>query len=254
MTAIETVRWVTGRGGKRLLLNHNLHSAYLYQKEPDFREFYALADRVVIDGAPILWLARRSHGSGLSGAHRIGSTDWIQRLGGAEKPGRLFVYGASEESNRCAVAQLRHQLGGKGWHVEGLNGYASTDEAIDWLRHGRPTLVIVGLGMPLQEEFLGMFWDDLPDAVYATVGGAIDYVAGRSRLAPRWMGRLGVEWLWRLAHDPRRLAHRYLVEPLKLAWALATKKRERSVKERTTIPAQGLAPISHPRSNDSETN
>lgn len=252
MTAAETVTWAVGAQGKRLLLNHNLHSAYLYQKEPAFRDFYALADRVVIDGAPILWFARRSAPDGLDSSYRIGSTDWIERLVDADRPGRLFIYGAKEESNQDAVAKLRSDLADKGWHVEGKNGYVSRDEAVAWLRAGEPTLVIVGLGMPLQEEFLQAAWDELPDAVYATVGGAIDYVAGHNSLAPRWMGRLGVEWLWRLVHDPRRLAHRYLVEPFQLAWALIRNERGRSERKRALVPEEGLASTKHSQATDSE--
>lgn len=229
MTAHETVKWASQQSGKRLLLNHNLHSAYLYQKSQSFRDFYAGADRIVIDGAPILWMARRNTAETLPSDKRIGSTDWIERLVDSPSPGRLFLYGASEASNADAVAKLRASLEEKGWHVEGMQGYVDRSEVVEWLRKGEPTLVIVGLGMPLQEEFLQEAWEELSDAVYATVGGAIDYVAGHNALAPRWMGRYGVEWLWRLANDPRRLAHRYLVEPVKLGWAVSRKEREQSV-------------------------
>ena len=258
MTAAETAEWVVGGEGKRLLLNHNLHSAFLYQKEPEFRDFYAGAERVLIDGAPILWLAQRNARDGLGSSYRIGSTDWIDRLGDAAQAGRLMLYGASESSNQAAVSRLRHSLVGKGWQVEGMNGYVARDEAIAWLRRERPSVVIVGLGMPLQEEFLRGAWDELPDATYATVGGAIDYIAGSNALAPRWMGRLGIEWLWRLAHDPRRLAHRYLVEPFKLAWALITKERQRSERARVptsrelTMPNEEIMPSGQSQTTDSE--
>lgn len=252
MTAAETVEWVVRGEGKRLLLNHNLHSAYLYQKEPEFRDFYASAERVVIDGAPILWLAQRSVQDDLNSSYRIGSTDWIDRLGDADRPGRLMLYGATESSNQAAVSKLRLSLAGKGWHVEGMNGYVTRDEAIAWLRRAQPSLVIVGLGMPLQEEFLQGAWDELPVATYATVGGAIDYIAGSNALAPRWMGRLGVEWLWRLAHDPRRLAHRYLVEPFKLAWTLITKERQRSERGALPKPKEEITHTGQSQSTDSE--
>ncbi|WP_084710234.1 WecB/TagA/CpsF family glycosyltransferase [Nesterenkonia alba] len=225
MTASETVQWVSQQTGKRLLLNHNLHSAYIYQKSQKFREVYEQADRVVIDGAPILWLARRNSHQELKTVNRIGSTDWIARLAESPRPGRLFVYGATEASNRDAVAKLREELGAQGWQVEGKHGYVDHNEAVAWLCTGNPSLVLVGLGMPRQEEFLHAAWGELPEAVYATVGGAIDYVAGHSTLAPRWVGRIGAEWIWRLVHDPRRLASRYLVEPVKLVGLIVRSKR-----------------------------
>lgn len=227
MTALETAVWATEASGKRLLLNHNLHSAYCFQSDEEFRQFYERADRVVIDGAPIKILARlRDHR--ITASHRIGSTDWIAALSETQSSGTLLVYGAAPESNRLAVQNLREQLCPGGWKVEGLDGYTAETEAVQWLRDQSPTLVIVGLGMPLQERFLHRNWDILPDATYATVGGAIDYVAGTNQLAPRWLGDIGLEWAWRLAHAPRRLAHRYLVEPLKLAWLLLAKRARRT--------------------------
>lgn len=233
MTAIETAQWASNSTGKRLLLNHNLHSVYLFQKDPAFREFYARADRTVIDGAPILALAKRET-PGLSASHRIGSTDWIGALSRTTRPGRLLVFGSTEDSNRAAVSNLRRQLEPRGWFVDGLHGYTQSERVITWLRKERPTLVIIGLGMPLQETFLHDHWEELPDAVYATVGGAIDYVAGEVRLAPRWLGSLGLEWLWRLLHAPKRLAHRYLIEPLLLGWALATRERSRTSSDKNS--------------------
>ena len=70
--------------------------------------------------------------------------------------------------------------------------------------------------MPLQETFVAATTPE-PPAIYATVGGAISYIAGVTTLAPRWLGGVGLEWAWRLLHSPRRLARRYLVEPVQFA-------------------------------------
>ncbi len=227
MTAREAAQWASSQSGKELLLNHNLHSAYLFQISQSFRELYQDASCVVIDGAPIVALSRLAERS-VNAKQRIGSTDWIELLHASPHPGRLCVFGAKPESNARAVERLRKQLGPSGWQVDGLDGYVSQAEAVAWLRRKEPTLVLIGLGMPLQEQFLIDHWAELPAAVYATVGGAIDYVGGSVALAPRWMGRVGIEWVWRLLHDPRRLAHRYLVEPLLLGWVLVTRRRSRT--------------------------
>lgn len=226
MTALETVEWIARARGKHLLLNHNLHSAYVFQQDPRFRELYGMASRVVVDGAPILWGAKRSV-PGLNSSHRIGSTDWLDVLDTIET-GRLFMYGAAATANADAVRAMRSNLADTDWEVQGIDGFSDRAAVIGALDAFRPTLVVVGLGMPLQENFLLDEWDRLPDAVYATVGGAIDYVAGYSELAPRWMGRFGVEWVWRLAHAPKRLGHRYLIEPFKLAWSLVRRDRQRT--------------------------
>jgi N-acetylglucosaminyldiphosphoundecaprenol N-acetyl-beta-D-mannosaminyltransferase len=219
LTCSEVVEIATNGSGKRLLLHHNLHSSYLHETDANFRRLYQRADRTIVDGAPILWLTSLFTGSRLSAVYRIPSTEWIAALSQVDTPRRLFAFGATAESNRKAVEELRRHL--TTWTVAGVDGYVDDDVAIRRIADFAPDLVIVGLGMPRQEHFLLRNLDRLPDATYATVGGAIDYLAGTRRLAPRWLGPLGVEWLWRLAGEPRRLGYRYLVEPTLLLYRVA---------------------------------
>lgn len=74
-----------------------------------------------------------------------------------------------------------------------------------------PDLVLVAFGAPKQEIFCDEALDVLKPAVLVCVGAGIDFVSGEARRAPAWMSRWGVEWLYRLAHEPRRLAGRYLL-------------------------------------------
>lgn len=223
MDAEQTVRWIQERRGqKHLLLNHNLHSVYLYQHNAVLRDLYGRASAVVIDGAPVLALARRETRTPLSAGMRIGSTDWIAEMGRVDPDLRVFVFGAKPESNSAAVDELRRIMPRA--VVAGTDGYVDRQAAVEAIRAFGPDLVLVGLGMPVQEEFLSTFFAALPPAIYATVGGAIDYVAGANQLAPRWIGALGLEWFWRLVHEPRRLWRRYLWEPLLLAGTV-TKRR-----------------------------
>lgn len=221
MTAQEVASIVTQTHGKRLLLNHNLHSAYLHETDGDFSRLYKAADWVIVDGAPILWLASRYSRARWSAEYRISSTDWVAALPSAPLPRRLFLFGANATSNENAVARLKQELGD--WIISGIDGYVDEEIAVRRICEFRPDLVLVGLGMPRQEHFLLRNLSLLPDATYATVGGAIDYLAGTTRLAPRWMGRVGVEWLWRLLNEPRRLAHRYIVEPVLLLRRVRTR-------------------------------
>ena len=84
---------------------------------------------------------------------------------------------------------------------------------MEWLNRLRPQLVLLGLGMPLQEQVLARRLPMLPPAVYCAVGGAIEQIAGVQKLAPRWIGRLGLEWAWRLMLHPQRVAYRVFGEP-----------------------------------------
>lgn len=223
--------------GRELILNHNLHSVYLINRDEWFRRFYEQASLIVIDGWPVLRAAEQARGVPLGHSFRIGSTDWIAALTHElERRGleyRIFVLGGDHATNAEATHRLRCT---PSVQVAGTHGFfeaADTAAVIEQIRAFEPDLVLVGMGMPHQERFLSNALSELPPAHYATVGGAIDYVAGTQRLAPRVLGRLGVEWLWRLANDPVRLFDRYLVEPVKLAALLTSRKlRRRDVEAR----------------------
>lgn len=97
-------------------------------------------------------------------------------------------------------------------------------EIVAALRAKPVDLLFVALGAPKQEIWMLEHRADLPGTVLIGVGAGVDIVAGRFREAPRWMTRVGFEWLFRLAQEPRRLARRYLVDdPWILMWALRTR-------------------------------
>jgi N-acetylglucosaminyldiphosphoundecaprenol N-acetyl-beta-D-mannosaminyltransferase len=203
-----------------VILGHNLHSAYLYRQNRLLRALYDSADIILADGKPIaldanlrlrqLKLRQRTE--------RIGSTDWILDLIKITLPARISVIGTNKEANAQFVAKLESLfpsstvigIPGEGWND------AKATAAVEVLKGFNPKIVFVGLGMPLQEEFLYQAREDLPPSLYIAVGGALDQLTGNQALAPRWLGNIGLEWLWRLAHDPRRLSERYLLEPVKL--------------------------------------
>jgi N-acetylglucosaminyldiphosphoundecaprenol N-acetyl-beta-D-mannosaminyltransferase len=140
--------------------------------------------------------------------------------------GRICVLGAARASNDRLVERLRREnpetsiygIPGDPWEPAKFAAVAA--EIADF----EPDLLLVGLGMPLQEKICADLVDFGVSGVIATVGGAIDQLAGTQRSAPRWLGRFRVEWLWRLVTQPRRLAHRYLIEPLLLVGVLVDRR------------------------------
>ena len=217
-------------GTTRTVVGHNLHSVTLCHSDPDFRAFYDQSDVVLIDGAPVLMFWARGSGARQGGGpdmdYRLGSTDWIPALADVEGLERIAVIGAGPEANSQAVARLAALvpqarvagLPGEGWNNQ------LEDSALTWLAEFGPQLVLLGLGMPLQEQVLARRLATLPPAVYCAVGGAIEQIAGIQRLAPRWLGRLGLEWAWRLLLDPRRVAYRVFGEPWLLAGLLIRRR------------------------------
>ncbi|UTM36545.1 WecB/TagA/CpsF family glycosyltransferase [Rhodococcus pyridinivorans] len=219
----EVVSWLAAKStSKRLLLNHNLHSVYLFTKSRHFRRAYGLADKVIVDGFPVLAVLnlerKMEGGEPFSRNARCGSTDWIHRLEGLREGTRIGLIGASRDSNEAAVAELERMY--PSFEIRGWNGFEQATQLAQTsfaeLKEFSPELVLIGLGMPKQELYVLEHWDNLPTATYASVGGAIDQISGHQKLAPRWTGKYGIEWLWRLLSDPRRLYARYLVEPFKL--------------------------------------
>ena len=110
-------------------------------------------------------------------------------------------------------------------------GSESDRHAVDAIRETNPDVLFVALGAPKQEIWMQRHAAELGGAVSVGVGGAFDIVAGRFRESPRWMTRHGLEWLFRLAQEPRRLARRYLLDdPWILWWAIRTRLAGRRVR------------------------
>ncbi|WP_426996243.1 WecB/TagA/CpsF family glycosyltransferase [Pseudarthrobacter sp. N5] len=217
-------------GSTRTVLGHNLHSVTLFHAEPEFRALYERSDVVLIDGAPVLWLwSRARKASGRVMDYRLGSTDWLTDLGRVNGLERIAVIGASPMANARAVERLRSivpEAQVSGMAGEGWNSVVE-ETALAWLDEIRPQLVLIGLGMPLQESVIHRHLESLPPAVYCAVGGAIEQIAGIQKLAPRWLGRIGLEWAWRLMLHPRRVAYRVFGEPWVLIGLLIRRRLQR---------------------------
>ena len=210
--------WATQPGPARVIANHNLHSLALWRKHQDLRDYYAATDAIHIDGMPVVAWARWRDPS-IGRVHRTSFMDWFpDLLDDAARLGlRLYWLGSPPDGLPRILATLRQR-----WptlQVDGHHGFlTSADEpvVIHALTAFAPHLILVGMGMPRQERWISRWRKQIPSGVILPCGAAGEYLAGLQPLPPRWSGRLGVEWLWRLLHDPRRLAHRYLIEPLGL--------------------------------------
>ncbi|WP_404434899.1 WecB/TagA/CpsF family glycosyltransferase [Microbacterium lacus] len=170
---------------------------------------------------------RRRQGQGrLSSTHRVGSTDWVMQAMELGEVRKVCVLGGRAQSNAAMAA--RGRAAAPGTEILSIPADPWSDDDFDkvceQLRDFAPDLLLIGMGMPLQERVSDELAGQLRIPVVALVGGAIDQLSGVQRNAPRWLGRLGGEWLWRLATQPRRLAYRYLVEPFALAKLLRDKR------------------------------
>lgn len=221
----------TGRavasGQKALVANHNSHSLYLLPRRPEMRAIYDQADVIQIDSMPMIAWGRLI-GRPVKPAHRSTYTDWREdfwRIASANH-WRVFYLGGAPGVGEQARERLSQRWPGAviGVHdgfFDGSAGSAENQAVLDEIAAFEPDVLLVGMGMPLQEEWIGRNYAQLKGGVVFSIGAAFDYEAGVQPMPPLWTGRLGVQWLYRLLQDPRRLAGRYLVEPWSLVAGMA---------------------------------
>ncbi len=221
-TPAELLAFAADRAEARdaaVIANHNTHSLHLLDKAPELAAFFAAADRVVVDSVPIIAWGRVVD-SPLRRRHRCTYLDWrddfwamasakgwrVFYLGGA--PG-VAAQAADSLSARWPGASIRVHDG----YFDMTSGSADSRRVCEAINAFAPHILLVGMGMPRQEQWILRNRSALGPTVIFSVGAAFDYEAGVQTAAPRWMGRMGIEWLFRLVHDPRRLFVRYVLEP-----------------------------------------
>lgn len=207
-------------GGKQIIiLHHNLHGIYMQRTTPSLHAIYARASWVYVDGLPVIWLARAA-GFPFKAEHRITLLDSFgELLAEAERKNwRIFYFGGKEEVLVGGLAKIRELH--PSLQITGRNGYARPDETasiIQDITTFKPDVLFIGLGMPLQENWIRDHYSQLKVPVVTTSGATMEYITGHSSRPPAWAGRFGLYGVMRFLAQPRRLWRRYLLEPLVLA-------------------------------------
>lgn len=208
---------------RRLIMaNINLHGMAVLYESPSMAKLMSQPDtQVMIDGMPIIWLANLL-GHKLPRAKRTTSLDFYDKMFalGVERGWRFGYVGGRPETLTRGLDILRERV--PGLDIDGHDGFfdindtspgSRQSEIVGWLRARRHDVVIVGMGMPRQEAWIERIQHEVPTTVFLPTGAYLDYQAGEQKLTPRWMGQMGIEWLYRLLNSPRRLGYRYLLEP-----------------------------------------
>jgi N-acetylglucosaminyldiphosphoundecaprenol N-acetyl-beta-D-mannosaminyltransferase len=198
----------------------NANKAWQAAKNPRLRTIMAESELVIPEWAT-LWAAERL---GLDGIHHIGGLTLMSRLL-EEAPARgwtVYLLGAERSVVDALASHLRARevpVTLVGWHDGFLRDDLTRRRVKDELRTLRPNLLFVAMGSPLQEYFMDELGADGGGAcVSLGVGGSFDVLAGLKTDAPSWMRGRGLEWLYRMALDPRRYAKRYLVTNSWFVW------------------------------------
>lgn len=201
-------------GGHAVYAYANIHAVNLSYTDRAFSEFLRTAAITYCDGEG-LRLGARILGTVLP--PRVVLTYWIWDLCDlCERKGySMFFLGSTPGNVERAVQEIRLKhpsLLVAGYHHGFFEKTGRENERVlEMIRSAHPHLLFVGFGMPLQEQWIADNLERISANVILPSGSMIDYIAGRKRAAPKWMANHGMEWLFRLLQEPRRLWRRYLV-------------------------------------------
>lgn len=216
--AVAAIDRLIAAGTPSYVITANLHYAMLSAQHEDLRRINDGAALVLADGMPLVWKSRRL---GRPLPERVTGSDLIYHLAelAAARGYRVFLLGGApgvaEEAGRRLAARY------PGLELAGVLAPPFRDldereraELFATIRAARPNLLLVGLGQPKGERWIAAHLRELGTPLCMQIGATLDFVAGRIRRAPRGLQRLGLEWAYRLALEPRRLGGRYLANGL----------------------------------------
>jgi N-acetylglucosaminyldiphosphoundecaprenol N-acetyl-beta-D-mannosaminyltransferase len=201
-----------------VIITANASHLCMMRRDPALRSSCVAGDLVVPDGMSVVWALRAA---GLHVPARIAGVDLMSRLltAGAEHGLRVYFLGARSE----VVSKLALECAEKhpGLVIAGCqDGYFSSDPAAiaDQIRDSAPHLLFVGMPSPFKETWCEQHKNRLNVPVMVGVGGSFDVLAGFIPRAPGWLQASGLEWLWRLLMEPRKLWKRYLTTNSEFLW------------------------------------
>jgi len=199
------------KGNPSIFTNHNLHSLYLCLRDKSLAAWINSQHVVHADGMGIVYLGKL-FGKPLNREHRVTYVDFMPLLleyAQAHKY-RAFYLGSNQASLNKGLMKIKSLY--PSLAIYGCNGY-DLSQAIDSIERYKPDILFVGMGMPRQEKWIIENINKLNCKVILPCGAAMDYYSGFAKTPPRWAGRIGLEWAFRLLYDPLRLWKRYILEP-----------------------------------------
>ena len=218
-TMLDLVERTIEAGERIVFGGHNVHSIYLYHRDPKMRAFFDASPNIFLDGMPLIWVAR-ALGFPATRDHRHAPIDWMPLLlERAEQKGwRVFFLGSEPDIEKRGAAALRERFPGlqlrtRHGYFDATPGSPEAREVIAEINAWQPNILAVCMGMPRQEHWTVDHLHELNANVVFDLGALLDLFAGALPIPPRWIGQAGFEWLYRLFSHPRRVWRRYLIEP-----------------------------------------
>jgi len=211
----------TGQGG--YVVTPNVDHVCMAETDARLRDAYDRATLSLIDGMPLLWLAK-ALGNPLPA--KISGSDLLRPLmqRAAQEKWRVYFLGG-----RPGVAQTAAEILQKdypGFEIAGIDapplGFEhnaeQSAEVLTKINQAKPHILFTALGCPKQEYWMAQNVGSYGPAVALGIGATLDFVAGVVKRSPAWMSKVGLEWFYRLLQEPKRMASRYLVRDRAILW------------------------------------
>jgi len=214
-TASFMIETAIRRGGRQrpiYLTSANGEVLSLCASSTEMNRLFRAADLISADGQPLVFASRWRTPTPLP--ERVATTDLFHVVAemAAERNLTFFMFGATEEENRAAVRNIERLhprlkiVGRSHGYLRGLE----LEQKVDQINALAPDFLWVSLGVPHEQRFVEKYASRLGNVgVIKTSGGLFNFLSGTRSRAPRWMQDAGLEWVWRIAQEPRRLFWRY---------------------------------------------
>ena len=229
--ALDRIDQLIATGKPSYFITANLHYAMVSEGDERLRAANARADFILADGMPLVWASRLMREPL---PERVAGSDLIWRMceRAAQNGRSVFLLGgapgiAEEAARKLVEKYSRLVIAGTACPPFRALSHLEEEALIDQIRASRSDLLLIAFGQPKGELWLARNFEKLLIPVCVQVGASLDFVAGKVRRAPRWMQRIGLEWAYRLAQEPRRLLGRYLRNMVFLMRMLFTRTRRR---------------------------
>lgn len=228
--AISTIiGWIENHDTPRYVVTSNVDHIVKLQNDNEFKKIYQDADLVLADGMPLVWAAKFL---GTPLYEKVSGSDLFIKLCeiASRRKFRLFFLGGSPGDAEKAKEVLVRQ--NPGLLVEGVYcppfGFEKDEQErkkiVELIKAANPDILFVGLGAPKQEKWIYEHYQKTRVPVSIGIGISFSFAAGTIKRAPVWMQKVGLEWLWRLIMEPRRLWKRYLVDDMMFFWLVLKQK------------------------------
>lgn len=219
--AVNEAEKLIEKPGCSYIVTPNLDHIVMLETDKEFAEIYSNADLILADGKPLIWISKLLK---KPIKEKISGSDFFPRMCNmcAEKGYSIFILGAAEGVADKAAENLSNKF--KGLKIAGTYsppfGFEKNEKELEKIyrivKGTSPDVLAVSLGSPKGEKFLYRRLAEYGVSLGISIGATIDFEAGNVKRAPKWMSENGLEWLFRITQDPKRLIKRYWNDAVKI--------------------------------------